>query len=143
VRQAVQRAECRHSEPDAVSSDVIALVVLWRLRYKLSLRDLPEMFLIRGPSTVRAPVLIGHGRFDYLNTSHTPLGRSSRPLANILVVRTRLWQRAECDGHREVIDDLHGKINQLQVERDFLAGQPAILSTAERRAMIAPNATCI
>ena len=29
-------------------SDVIALVVLWQLRYKLSLRDLPEMFLIRG-----------------------------------------------------------------------------------------------
>src|SRR5215468_8505902 len=31
-------------------SDVIALVVLWRLRYKLSLRDLAEMFLIRGLS---------------------------------------------------------------------------------------------
>src|SRR4051794_22372352 len=29
-------------------SDVIALVVLWRLRYKLSLRDLPEMFAGRG-----------------------------------------------------------------------------------------------
>ena len=29
-------------------SDVIAVVVLWRLRYKLALRDLPEMFLIRG-----------------------------------------------------------------------------------------------
>jgi hypothetical protein len=29
-------------------SDVIALAVLWRLRYKLSLRDLAEMFLIRG-----------------------------------------------------------------------------------------------
>src|SRR5258708_2272076 len=29
-------------------SDVIALVVLWRLCYKLALRDLPEMFLIRG-----------------------------------------------------------------------------------------------
>jgi putative transposase len=29
-------------------SDVIALVVLWRLRYKLSLRDLPEMLAIRG-----------------------------------------------------------------------------------------------
>src|ERR1700758_474412 len=29
-------------------SDIIALVVLWRLRYKLSLRDLSEMFLIRG-----------------------------------------------------------------------------------------------
>src|SRR3712207_8750130 len=29
-------------------SDVIALVVLWRLRYKLSLCDLPEMFDLRG-----------------------------------------------------------------------------------------------
>jgi hypothetical protein len=29
-------------------SDVIAFVVFWRLRYKLSLRDLPEMFLLRG-----------------------------------------------------------------------------------------------
>ena len=29
-------------------SDVIALVVLWRLRDKLSLRDLLEMFAIRG-----------------------------------------------------------------------------------------------
>jgi len=29
-------------------SDVIARVVLWRLRYKLSLRDLAEMFLTRG-----------------------------------------------------------------------------------------------
>ncbi len=29
-------------------SDVIALVVLWRLRYKLALRDLPEMFVQRG-----------------------------------------------------------------------------------------------
>lgn len=29
-------------------SDVVALVVLWRLRYKLALRDLPEMFALRG-----------------------------------------------------------------------------------------------
>ena len=28
-------------------SDVIALVALWRLRYRLTLRDLAEMFLIR------------------------------------------------------------------------------------------------
>src|SRR3954453_9818552 len=28
--------------------DIIALVVLWRLRYTLSLRDLSEMFLLRG-----------------------------------------------------------------------------------------------
>ena len=30
------------------TSDVIALVVLWRLRYRLTLRDLCEMFLQRG-----------------------------------------------------------------------------------------------
>src|SRR5215510_15090690 len=29
-------------------SDVVYLVVLWRFRYKLSLRDLAEMFLERG-----------------------------------------------------------------------------------------------
>jgi putative transposase len=36
-------------------SDVIALLMLWRRRYKLALRDLPEMFLIRG-------VVFSHGR---------------------------------------------------------------------------------
>src|SRR3954462_8343025 len=29
-------------------TDIVMLVVLWRLRYKLSLRDLAEMFLVRG-----------------------------------------------------------------------------------------------
>jgi putative transposase len=32
----------------AVPTDIVFLVVLWRLRYKLSLRDLAEMFLERG-----------------------------------------------------------------------------------------------
>jgi transposase-like protein len=35
---------CRAQYP----SDISALVVPWRLRYKLSLRDLAEMFLTRG-----------------------------------------------------------------------------------------------
>jgi transposase len=34
--------------------------------------------------------------------------------------------RAPVDYAQKVIDDLHRKIGQLQVERDFLAGQPAI-----------------
>ncbi len=29
-------------------TDIVLLVVMWRLRYKLSLRDLSEMFLVRG-----------------------------------------------------------------------------------------------
>jgi len=31
-----------------VPTDIVLLVVLWRLRYKLSLRDLAELFLTRG-----------------------------------------------------------------------------------------------
>ncbi len=42
-------------------SDVIALVVFWRLRCKLSLRDLPEMFLLRGIEFTYEAVL-GLGR---------------------------------------------------------------------------------
>ena len=48
LRQAVQRTQRRCAQPVQYSSDVIALVVFWRLRYKLSLRDLAEMFLTRG-----------------------------------------------------------------------------------------------
>ena len=33
---------------------------------------------------------------------------------------------AAIEDAQKVIDDLHRKIEQLQVERDFLAGQPAI-----------------
>jgi transposase-like protein len=53
-------------------SDVVALVVLWRLRYRLTLRDLSEMFLqrgivfsheaVRGWETKLAPVLAGELR---------------------------------------------------------------------------------
>lgn len=46
-------------------SDVIALVVLWRLRYKLSLRDLPEMFLIRG-------IVFSHGAVRDWDTKLVP-----------------------------------------------------------------------
>ena len=43
-------ARSRHARRHATGAadPVIALVVLWRLRYKLSLRDLPEMFAVRG-----------------------------------------------------------------------------------------------
>jgi len=29
-------------------TDIVLMVVLWRVRYKLSLRDLVEMFAVRG-----------------------------------------------------------------------------------------------
>ena len=48
LHEAIQRTEQWPSEPDAISERRDQVVVLWRLRYKLSLRDLAEMFLIRG-----------------------------------------------------------------------------------------------
>src|ERR687893_287307 len=55
-----------------VPTDIMFLVVFWRLRYKLSLRDLAEMFLIRGIvfsheavrdwEAKRAPLLAGELR---------------------------------------------------------------------------------
>src|ERR687897_900829 len=53
-------------------SDVVALTVLWRLRYRLTLRDLAEMFLVRGIvfsheavwdwEAKLAPILLGEHR---------------------------------------------------------------------------------
>jgi hypothetical protein len=48
LRQAVQRAQHGIAEPDPVSFRCHRPRRAWRLRYKLSLRDLAEMFLIRG-----------------------------------------------------------------------------------------------
>jgi putative transposase len=48
LRQAFQQRSAGSLNRTQYSSDVIVLVVLWRLRYKLALPDLPEVFLIRG-----------------------------------------------------------------------------------------------
>ena len=44
-------------------TDIVLLVVLWRLRYKLSLRDLTEMFLERGFAFTHEAVREGEARF--------------------------------------------------------------------------------
>jgi len=49
-------------------TDIVLLVVLWRLRYKLSLRDLAEMFLERGFAFTHATVRDWEERFAPLVT---------------------------------------------------------------------------
>jgi len=51
-----------------VPTDSALLVVLWRLRYKLSLRDLAEMFLTRGFTFTHKAVREWEGRFAPLPT---------------------------------------------------------------------------
>ena len=51
-------------------TDIVLLVVLWRLRYKLSLRDLAEMFLERGFVFTHEAVREWEERFAPLLTEH-------------------------------------------------------------------------
>src|SRR5438874_11518542 len=44
-------------------TDIVLLVVVWRLRYKLSLRDLAEMFLVRGLAFTHEAVRDWEARF--------------------------------------------------------------------------------
>jgi len=53
-----------------VPTDVVLLVVLWRLRYKLSLRDLAEMFLTRGFVFTHETVRDWETRFGPLLADH-------------------------------------------------------------------------
>ena len=51
-------------------TDIVLLVVLWRLRYKLSLRDLAEMFLERGFEFTHEAVREWEARFAPLMGSY-------------------------------------------------------------------------
>jgi transposase-like protein len=123
-------------------SDVIALVVLWRLRYRLTLRDLSEMFLVRGIvfsyEAVRdweaklAPVLAGalrqrrHGRGD-------ARGRRWHVDETYLKVRGRwayLYRAIDRNGH--LVDTM------LSEQRDMAAAQ-AFFRSAKAATGITPD----
>jgi putative transposase len=53
-----------------VPTDIVLLVVLWRLRYKLSLRDLAEMFLTRGFTFTHQTIREWEERFAPVLTAH-------------------------------------------------------------------------
>src|SRR5258708_5006433 len=53
-----------------VPTDIVLLVVLWRLRYKLSLRDVAEMFLERGFKFTQETVRDWEKRFAPLIADH-------------------------------------------------------------------------
>jgi len=67
----------------AYPTDIIFLVVLWRLRYKLSLRDLSEMFLARGIEFSHETVRLWEAEFA------PSLPKSSKPNAATILKK---WQ---------------------------------------------------
>ncbi len=59
-------------------TDIVLLVVLWRLRYKLSLRDLAEMFLERGFVFAHEAVREWEEKFAPLVAEELRKGRKGR-----------------------------------------------------------------
>jgi len=121
------------------SSDVIALVVLWRLRYRLTLRDLAEMFLVRGiifsHEAVReweaklAPVLADELR----QRRHGKRGRHWHVDETYLKVRGRwayLYRAIDRDGN--LVDTM------LSEHRDMAAAQ-AFFRSAKAATGVTPD----
>jgi len=74
-------------------TDVVLLVVLWRLRYKLSLRDLAEMFLPRGVVFTHEAVRDWEARF-----------------APLLAARLRAERRGQA-GRSWYVDETYVKVH--------------------------------
>ena len=73
-------------------TDIIMMVVLWRLRYKLSLRDLVEMFAVRG--------------YDF---SHETVRDSEARLAPLLAKQLRAKRRGQA-GKSWYVDETYVKV---------------------------------
>jgi transposase-like protein len=110
-------------------SDVIALVVLWRLRYRLTLRDLAEMFLVRGIvfsheavhdwEAKLAPVLAGELR-RRRDGRGGARGRHWHVDETYLRVRGRwayLYRAIDCDGN--LVDTMLSEHRDMAAARAF------------------------
>ena len=97
-------------------SDVIALVVLWRLRYRLTLRDLSEMFLIRG-------IIFSHEAVREWEAKLAPL------LADEL--RRRRRGKSGARGRRWHVDETYLKIGGRWAYRKRRAGSTLSLARGE------------
>ncbi|MDQ6695498.1 MAG: IS6 family transposase, partial [Chloroflexota bacterium] len=69
-------------------TDIVLLVVLWRLRYKLSLRDLSEMFLVRGFDFTHEEVRDWEQRFAPLITEQLRARRRGKAVRSWYVDET-------------------------------------------------------
>jgi putative transposase len=89
-------------------TDLVLLVVLWRLRYKLGLRDLAEMFLIRGFTFTHEAVREWEARFAPVLSAQLRAKRHDQARRAWHVDETYvkvggqwcyLYRAMDCDGH--------------------------------------------
>jgi transposase-like protein len=111
-----------------VPTDVALLVVLWRLRYKLSLRDLAEMFLTRGFTFTHETVREWEERFAPLLTARLrakrrgKAGRKWHCDETYVKVGGRwcyLYRAIDADGH--LIETMLSPTRDMEAAKRFFA----------------------
>ncbi len=107
-------------------TDLVLLVVLWRLRYKLSLRDLAEMFLPRGVVFTHETVRDWEARFAPLLSDRLRAKRHDRAGASWYVDETYikvsgswcyLYRAIDRDGR--LVDAMLSETRDLEAARRF------------------------
>ncbi len=109
-------------------TDLVLLVVLWRLRYKLSLRDLAEMFLVRGFVFTHEAVRDWEARFAPLLTARLRARRRGQSGAKWHVDETYLrvdgrwcylYRAIDRDGN--LVEALLSEKRDMEAAQRFLA----------------------
>jgi len=105
-------------------TDIILLVVLWRLRYKLSLRDLAEMFLERGWGFTSEAVRAWEKRFAPLMTEQLRAKRRGQAGKSWYVDETYIKVHGKwCYLYRAIDADGNLVASRLSEKRDMEAAQ--------------------
>ena len=116
------------------------MVVLWRLRYKLSLRDLAEMFLERGFVFTHEAVREWEERFAPLLTERLRARRRGKPGRSWYVDETYikvhgrwcyLYRAIDRDGH--LVDSLLSETRDLKAAQRFFRRARAVVGHAPDR----------
>lgn len=107
-----------------VPTDIVLLVVLWRLRYKLSLRDIAEMFLTRGFVFTHETVRDWEARFAPLVADHLRTKRHGQAGRSWYVDETYLKVHGKwCYLYRAIDDDGNLVDSMLSEKRNMEAAQ--------------------
>ena len=121
-------------------TDIVLLVVLWRLRYKLSLRDLAEMFLERGFTFTHEAVREWEERFTPLLTQHLRAKRRGKAGRSWSVDETSIkvhgrwcYLYRAIDRNGNLVDSLLSETRDLKAARRFLRSARAVVGHAPDR----------
>jgi len=118
-------------------TDIVLLVVLWRLRYKLSLRDLAEMFLSRGFEFTHETVREWEARFAPLITEQLRSRRKGKAGRSWHVDETYvkvggkwryLYRAIDRDGN--LVDSMLSKRRDMGAAKRFFKGAKEVAGQA-------------